>query len=130
MSRAHLIVRVGETTAALPAGGVRRVVQALRLHPLAGAGASVLGLAEFAGEPLAVLDLAHLLGLSRPAGDAPPVTVVAWLGGADEREQVGLAVDEALEVVELDAAAAAAGELLVRGRPVRLVDLERLGASA
>lgn len=129
MSVAHLLVRVGETTAALPAAAVRRVVRALRLHPVPGAGEGLLGLSEFAGEPLAVLDLASLMGTPGVAGAAPPVTVVTWIGAGAERELVGLAVDEALEVADLDAAAAAAGsgELLLGERPVRLLDLERLG---
>jgi chemotaxis signal transduction protein len=129
MSAEHLLVRVGGTTAALPAGAVRRVVRALRLHPLPGAGPGLIGLAEFAGEPLAVLDLARLLGVDGAAtGPAPPVTVVAWVGAAAERELVGLAVDEALEVTSLEGAAVAEGEALLRGAPVRLLDLERLGA--
>lgn len=129
MSAAHLLVRVGETTAALPAAAVRRVVRSLRLHPLPGAGEGLLGLAEFAGEPLAVLDLARLMGAAGVAGATPAVTVVTWIGTAGDRELVGLAVDEALEVAELDAAVAAAGagELLFGERPVQLLDLERLG---
>jgi chemotaxis signal transduction protein len=132
MSGAHLLVRLGETTAALPAAAVRRVARALRLYPLPGAGEGLLGLAEFAGEPLAVLDLARLLGVAGAAGEAPPVTVVTWLGHGADRELVGLGVDEALEVAELDVARAAAGggEVLVGGRPVRLVDLDRLGEDA
>jgi chemotaxis signal transduction protein len=132
MTTAHLLVRVGETTAALPASAVRRVARALRLHPLPGSGEGLLGLAEFAGEPLAVLDLARLLGVGAAVSEAPPVTVVAWLGAGSERELVGLAVDEALEVAELDVARAAAGggELLAGQRPVRVVDLERLGEEA
>jgi hypothetical protein len=56
----------------LPAAAVRRVARALRLHPLPGAGEELLGLAEFAGEPLAVLDLARLLGVK-------PQSVYGWL---------------------------------------------------
>jgi chemotaxis signal transduction protein len=128
MIGAHLLVRLGGVTAAMPAPAVRRVVRALELHPLPGAGEGLLGLAEFAGEPLAVLDLARLLGLGE--GGAAAVTVVAWIGPQAERELVGLAVDEALAVTSLDGAAIAAGEALVGGAPVRLVDLERLGESA
>ncbi len=129
MSPAHLLVRLGDATVALPAGSVRRVVRSLRLFPLPGAGEGLIGLAEFAGEPLAVLDLSRMLGLESAAGPTPAVTVVAWVGAPEERELVGLAVDEALEVAELEigAALAGGGELLVGDRPVRLVDLERLG---
>lgn len=127
MSVAHLLVRVGEVTAAMPAAAVRRVVRALELHPLPGAGDGLLGLAEFAGEPIAVLDLARLMGLGE--GGTAAVTVVAWIGPQAERELVGLAVDEALAVATLAGAAIGADEALVAGAPVRLVDLERLGES-
>lgn len=132
MSLAHLLVRIGESTAALPASGVRRVVRTPRLHPLPGAGEGLLGLAEFAGEPLAVLDLAGLLGSAEAAGAVPAVTVVAWVGPGADRELVGLAVDEALEVTEIDtrAAAEAGGEVLLADRPVRLIDLQTLGGEA
>jgi chemotaxis signal transduction protein len=125
----YLLVRIGDRTAALPAVAVRRVVRGARLHPLPGAGPGLVGLAEFAGEPLAVLDLAQLLGDARH-GSRPPVTVVTWLGSGDERELVGLAVDDAIEVTELDASALALGQALVGGRPVVVVDTEQLGVEA
>ncbi len=125
----YLLVRLGEGLAALPAGAVRRVVRGARLHPLPGAGPGLVGLAEFAGEPLAVLDLAQLLGQDGRTS-RPPVTVVTWLGSGDDRELVGLGVDEAIEVTELDASALALGQALVGGRPVIVVDTERLGAEA
>lgn len=130
MSAEHLLVRLGETVAALPARDVRRVLRAVKVHPMSGAGEGLLGLAEFAGEPLVVLDLARLAGVETPAGPPPPVTVVAWIGPEAEREIVGLAVDEALEVTALDGAAIAGGEALVGGVPVRLIDLERIGEAA
>lgn len=125
----YLLVRIGERVAALPALAVRRVVRGARLHPLPGAGPGLVGLAEFAGEPLAVLDLAQLLGEERRSS-RPPVTVVTWLGSGSERELVGLGVDDAIEVIELDASALALGQALVGGRPVVVVDLDRLGVEA
>lgn len=125
----YLLVRLGERLAALPALAVRRVVRGARLHPLPGAGPGLVGLAEFAGEPLAILDLAQLLGDERE-NTRPPVTVVTWLGSGSDRELVGLGVDDAVEVVELDPAALALGQALVGGRPVVVVDTERLGAAA
>ncbi|MCL4839357.1 MAG: chemotaxis protein CheW [Thermoanaerobaculia bacterium] len=136
MTSPHLLVRIGESAAALPAAAVRRVIRTPRLHALPAADAALLGLAEFAGEPLAVLDLAGLLGRPAPAAAPPAVTVVAWLGPDDERELVGLAVDEALEVAALDPAAASGaggaggGEVLVGERPVRLLDPRRLAEAA
>ena len=145
----YLLVRVGERVAALPALAVRRVVRGARLHPLPGAGrprrgearrarrrerarhprGGLVGLAEFAGEPLAVLDLAQLLGEERRSS-RPPVTVVTWLGSGSDRELVGLGVDDAIEVTEIDAAALGVGQALVGGRPVLVVDLDRLGVEA
>ena len=58
------------------------------------------------------------------------MTVVTWLGSGDERELVGLGVDDAIEVVELDPSALALGTALVGGRPVAVVDTERLGVEA
>ncbi len=125
----YLLVRLGERIAALPAAAVRRVVRGARLHPLPGAGPGLVGLAEFAGEPLAILDLAQLLGLGERSS-RPAVTVVTWLGSGDERELVGLGVDDAIEVAELDASALALGQALVGGRPVVVVDTESLGVEA
>ena len=58
------------------------------------------------------------------------MTVVTWLGSGDERELVGLGVDDAIEVAELDASALALGQALVGGRPVVVVDTESLGVEA
>lgn len=139
MSRVrHLLIRAGDRLCALPLERVRRVVRALPIHPLPGARPELLGLAEFAGEPLAVLDLARLIGAT-PGARAPfPVTVVAWAGATDVREGVGFAADEAVEVIEIEtesiaplapsgASLAVGGEALSEGRPVRLLDLVALG---
>ncbi len=129
----YLLVRAGEQICAVPVGSVRRVVRALTVHPLPGARAELAGLAEFGGEPLPVLDLARLIGA--PVGAHPlfPVTVVVWSRTADGREGVGLAADEALEVVDLSAASWVptpgflVGEALVGDRVVRVLDPDRLG---
>jgi chemotaxis signal transduction protein len=141
MSAVQLLVRLGVATAALPAAAVRRVARSLPVAPLPGASGALLGLVEFGGEPLPVLDLAQLLersaaestapetraaGGARPAAKpAPAVTVIAWVGDAGERELLGLAVDEALDVARLEPSDIP-GEALHAGVPVRLVDLERL----
>lgn len=125
----YLLVRLGDRIAALPAVSVRRVVRGARLLPMPGAGPGLIGLAEFAGEPLAVLDLAQLLGDARH-GSRPPVTVVTWLGKGEDRELVGLGVDDAIEVTDLDPSALALGQALVGGRRVVVVDTELLGVDA
>jgi chemotaxis signal transduction protein len=130
----HLLVRAGEYVCALPLASVRRVVRALPLHPLPGAAPELKGLAEFGGEPLAVLDLARLVQAPPGANPACPVTVVAWAGPADGRDLVGLAADAALEVVDVPPGSTVGGdgglvlgEASVGGEVVRVLDLAALG---
>ena len=73
-----LLLRAGDDVCALPLSAVRRVVRALSVHPLPGAANELLGLAEFGGEPLAILDLARLVRAAPGANPACPVTVVVW----------------------------------------------------
>jgi chemotaxis signal transduction protein len=130
----HLLVQAGEYVCALPLRSVRRVVRALPVHPLPGAAAELKGLAEFAGEPLPVLDLARLAGAPPGAHPAYPVTIVAWAGPDDARELIGLAADAALEVAEVSLAAVVGGdggfilgEAPVGNQVVRVLHLEALG---
>ena len=128
-----LLVAVGDAFCAVPVNQVRRVVRALAVHPLPGAAPELLGLAEFTGEPIPVLDLGRLVSAAAGARPAVPVTVVAWAGPPDARELVGLAADAALEIVEIAPAAVVAaeaglvrGEIAVGGRAVRVLNLEAL----
>ncbi len=130
-----LLVAAGEVLCAIPVGQVRGVVRALPVHPLPGAAPELLGLAEFTGEPISVLDLGRLVNAPAGARPAVPVTVVAWAGPPDARELVGLAADAALEIVEVPPAEATAadpglvrGEITLGGRAVRVLDLETLGS--
>lgn len=130
----HLLVRAGEFVCALPLTSVRRVVRALPLHPLPGAAPELKGLAEFGGEPLAVLDLARLVSAPPGANPACPVTIVAWAGPSDGRDLVGLAADAALEVVDVPPGSTVGGdgglvlgEASVGGEVVRVLDLAALG---
>lgn len=132
--RRYLMVRAGEDLCVLPLERVRRVVRDLQVVPLPGASAELKGLAEFGGEPLAVLDLTRVVGAARGANPQYPVTVVAVAGPRDHPELVGLSVDAALEVVEVEAdAVVAGGEGIVRGdvaiadQPVRVISLAALG---
>lgn len=130
----HLLVRAGEYVCALPLAAVRRVVRALTVHPLPGAADELLGLAEFAGEPLPVLNLTRLVNAAPGANPSYPVTVVVWAGPADAREMVGLSADAALEVVEVPPASVVSGdggllsgEAPLHGEVVRVLNLEALG---
>jgi chemotaxis signal transduction protein len=135
-----LLARAGDCWCAIPLEDLRRVLPAVRLHPLPGAGWEIAGLAEVEGEPLVVLNLERLV--EAPAGAAAdfPVTLVVAAGA--RRETVGLAADEAGDIVQLDAGQLAAarasgprrgvtaGELALGDRLVRLVALGRLGSES
>lgn len=137
----YLLVRAGQQLCALPLDRLRRVERAMTVHPLPGARAELLGLAEFAGEPLPVVDLARLVGAAHGAAPTTPVTIIAWCGRGSEREVVALAADAAQGIVAIDPARVARpagsavqgvvrGEVVVDGEAVRLLDLDRLTGSA
>jgi chemotaxis signal transduction protein len=132
-----LLVQAGQHLCALPLGQLRRVERALVAHPLPGGAPALLGLAEFAGEPLPLVELAQLIDAPPGATPACPVTVIAWAGPPASRECVGLAVDAALHIVELADEAVAGrsfgvvrGEASIAGRLVRVLDLSQLGVDA
>lgn len=133
-SRRFLLLSAGDRLAAVDVRRVRRIVRALPTTPLPEARPELLGLAEYAGEPLPVLDLATLIGAG--PGPAPrfPVTVVVW-AGSGQQEAVGLAADAALDLVAIPSdRIVPAGEGLVVGEAAlpqgtaEVLDLARLGA--
>lgn len=135
----YLLLRAGDTLCAVPLGQVRRVVRALIVHPLPGAAPEFLGLAEFLGEPLPVLDLAALVGSVAASATSAAVTVVARIGNTEPAEVAGLNADEALEIVSLAPPAAGggmgrrgivAGEALAGERRVTVLDLAAWRAAA
>ena len=130
-----LLARAGDCWCAIPLDDLRRVLPAVKLHPLPGAGWEIAGLAEVDGEPLVVLNLEQLVGAPPGASADYPVTLVVTAGS--RREVIGLSVDEAGDIVQLDRSQArgdrrgiAVGEVAVGARVVRLVDLARLGHEA
>lgn len=125
---AHLIVRVGGSLCALPADRVRRVVRNVSPHPVPGAEPPLLGLAQFGGEPMAVIDCGLLLDEVRSDGAAELVVAVRLTGGA----LVGLAVDEAVGMAQIDVRPGDEGRLVsghseLGGRTVRVLDSDALG---
>ena len=129
----YLLVQAGDRLCALPLARVRRVVRALQVCPLPGSAPELLGLAEYGGEPLPVLDLAALVGAEPGTSAALPVTVVVLAGPDAAAELAGLAADAAIDIAELSALGTAGerrmlvGEVLVGGRPVSVLDLAALG---
>lgn len=129
-----LLVTAGEHHCAIPLNQVRRVTHALTPHPLPGGSAELLGLAEFEGEPIAVLDLRRLVNAAPAASPSHPVTVIAWAGPPNARESVGLAADAAESIVDIAVTGVVGGrsglvwgETALAGRPVRVLNLELLG---
>lgn len=130
-----LLARAGDCWCAIPLEDLRRVLPAVKLYPLPGSGWEIAGLAEVDGEPLVVLSLERLLGAPAGAGSSFPVTLVVAAGV--RREVIGLAADEAGEIVQLDRRGATgnargivAGEVALGSRVVRVVELLRLGQEA
>lgn len=127
-----LVVDSGGDRYGIPLGVVRRVLHDLRIIPVPGAPARLLGLAGFGGEPLAVLDLRSVVTGIDPLSSSPAVVVVV---GTDASEILGLAVDHAAGVTIWEAddghAVAAPEEDRPRHRMVDgivgLLSLEELG---
>jgi chemotaxis signal transduction protein len=132
---AHLIVRAGRACFGLRTTSIRRLVSSMELHPLAGGGPHVAGLAEFAGEPLLVIDLLGALEAGQSCSRS--LVVVVDTGHGAGRESFGMAVDEALEVTVIDRSdveprrgtGPMCGHVSVSGRRVAVLDVASLGAS-
>ena len=129
MSRAHLLVRLGDERYALPVEAVREVAPVGELTRVPGAPDAVLGVRNLRGQVVPILEVASLLGVG--LGGAPRWAVIVE-GGA---ERAGVAVDEALDVRTLgDRREPAPGPLLAGavlsdGHLVGLVDVPALLAA-
>jgi len=126
--RRFLLVRSGGSSYALPTTQVRHVVRGLACYPVPGGRPYLLGLAQFAGEPLAVLDL-HSLAEGTAPQSHHRTTVILGRGAQDSWTAVGLAVTEALRVLTLVPAALTGqhGELVIgsvefEGQEIKVVD--------
>ncbi len=129
-----LLLRTGSGLNAIPVRRVRRVRRNLLLHPVPGSDARLVGLAQHRGEPLTVLDLGVLVDGDEQLSEGQPITVVARAGAAENPETIGLAVDEAVDLVTIDEATITvlseglvAGETVVGSELVRILDLGALG---
>lgn len=111
-----LMVRTGGRRCALPLGMVRRVLRGLQVHPVPAGDRRLMGLAQFGGEPLAVVDLAAIVG-EVGSGHGAGLTVVLGRRRSDSGASLlGLSVDEVEEVATL-AAEPAPGEPPIRLDP-------------
>ena len=93
----HLVVRAGRTLFALPSAEIIRVLRGMPIYPAPGVSRFVLGLSRFGGEALVVYSIESLVGLEELPWSGSLTLLVLRKG----KEEVGLAVREALEVIEL-----------------------------
>jgi len=93
----HLVVRAGNVLFALPSDEILRVLRGMSIYPAPGVSRYVMGLSRFGGEALVVYSLESLAGLEEMPWSGSLTVLVLRKG----KEEVGLAVREALEVVEL-----------------------------
>lgn len=127
-----LLVRSGGHRCAIPVEAARLVTSAPEVFPLPSSAPRLLGLAQIAGEPVAVVDLHALLDAEGLTGGSHELTVVVRRPGGSS--SLGLAVDEAFGVIGAtdqrdrspDDPAWFAGSLSVDRQPVFILDPERL----
>lgn len=127
-----LVVRSGGHRCAIPVEAASLVSRAPEIHPLPGSAPRLLGLAQVAGEPVAVVDLHALLDSEGLPGGGHVLTVIVRRPGGGSN--LGLAIDEAFGVLSVKAQQEpaaddppwVAGRSLVDGREVVILDPPRL----
>ena len=129
-----VLFRLGSLVCAAPATGVREVIPAGTPTRIPGASTSVSGLLNLRGSLLTVVSGSRVIGLEEPELSPESVLVLDLDGRA-----VGLAVDEVLDLIEVQPDQLEDGEalpgidpMLVRqvghfeGRVFAVLDLEKL----
>lgn len=94
----YLLVRAGVTRYAIPTWAVRRVVQMPDLYRVPGAQPRFLGVGQYGGEPLAVVDVQGLERQTEGVGGTRGIMVVIAPG---DELLIGLAADDAEYVTRL-----------------------------
>ena len=101
-SKAHyLLVRSGGHRCAIPVEAAKLVTRTPRVYPLHSSDPRLLGLAQVAGEPVAVVDLHVLLDPTSDTSGGHELTVIVGQPGGGS--SLGLAVDEAFGVIAVAA---------------------------
>lgn len=98
--RNFLLVRSGESRYALPVSIVQRIVHDLPSHPVPGAQPRLHGLAQFAGEPMPVLDLRATVEGEEVTNTGTRTTVIVSYRTRSDRSLLGLAVTEVLNICQ------------------------------
>jgi len=127
-----LLVRSGGHRCAIPVESAKLVTKAPKIYPLPSSAPGLLGLAQVAGEPVAVVDLHALLDPDGKPGGGHELTVIVRRPGGGS--SLGLAVDEAFGVTEIsrrsersaDDPEWVAGRVSMDNRSVAILDPELL----
>lgn len=106
-----LLVRLGERLFALPMQRVEEVVRMVTLTPSDSAAAAVLGLVDYHGRPVAVIDPRGFGGEPMPPAATSQALVICTLPPL----QVGLRVDEVVDVTQVQASDFTAAEEVLPG---------------
>lgn len=114
-----LLVRTGSLRCALPASDVVRVERRLRCYAVPGSRSHLVGLAQYGGDPLPVLDL-HVLLERDVSKSRHQSTIILGRGRKRGGSVMGLAVDEVLRVVDLPKRAAGDSNTELVGDTVEL----------
>lgn len=128
----YLVVRSGGHRCAIPVEAASLVSRAPEVYPLPGSAPRLLGLAQVAGEPVAVVDLHALLDPEGIPGGGHALTVIVRRPGGGST--LGLAIDEAFGVMSVKAQQEpiaddppwVAGRSLLDGRELVILDPLRL----
>lgn len=114
----YVVVRIADEEYGLPIGSVTSIVRFEEPTPVPHAGAGIMGVLNLRGQVLPVVDLADVL-LGRELARSGRARVVVC---DDGRGPVGLAVDDAHEVIAVDAdACRPAPPVLATGGPAQAV---------
>ncbi len=128
----YLVVRSGGEQFGIRTSCVLGVLRNHSVYPVPGSAPPLVGLSQVGGEPMVVVDPKELIDGKVGAEDHGLILLVK--AGPESRIQtIGLAIDEALEMVsipaldsEMEAGKVTAGETTFDGRRVRILNPERL----
>lgn len=95
----YLMVRSGGHRCAIPVEATKLVTKAPTVYPLPSSAERLLGLAQVAGEPVAIVDLHALLDSQGDRSGGHELTVIVRRPGGSS--SLGLAVDEAFGVITI-----------------------------
>jgi chemotaxis signal transduction protein len=130
-----LVAKSAGETFGIPTAPIIRVLRNLTIHGVPGASPPLIGLTQYAGEPVPVIDLVELGGGQVRAG-SHAVVVLLRCGADPATDVVGVAVDEAVRLVtphagiEIPATDRAVSDpMQMEGISIRVVDPERIGST-